>query len=65
MVLDKLLYDKKEAGRILGGVSEHTINRDIHRGLIQVRKYGRRVLIPRDEILRIAQEGMQPAHASQ
>lgn len=60
MKLDKLLYPKKESAEILG-VSVHTINRDVHLGRIAVKRYGRRVLIPRDEILRIAKEGMPAA----
>jgi excisionase family DNA binding protein len=63
MKLDKLLYPKKETAEILG-VSAHTINRDVHLGRIAVKRYGRRVLIPRDEILRIAKEGMPACGAA-
>ncbi|MGH9771041.1 MAG: helix-turn-helix domain-containing protein [Candidatus Acidiferrales bacterium] len=64
MELSKLLYPKEEAASILG-ISRHTISRDVILGRIAAKRYGRRVLIPRDEILRIASEGMQTTHASQ
>ena len=57
--LEQFLYGKKEAAKLLN-LSEHTVARDVRRGLIQARHYGRRVLIPREEILRIATQGMQP-----
>jgi excisionase family DNA binding protein len=59
MNLEKLLYGKREAANLLN-LSEHTVARDIRLGRIQSRHYGRRVLIPRDELMRIASEGMQP-----
>ncbi len=62
MKLEKLLYSKEEAAEIIG-LSKHTIGRDVRNGRIQARHYGRRVLIPREEILRIASQGMKPAHA--
>ena len=58
MKLDKLLYSKEEVAEIIG-LSKHTISRDVRLGRIQARHYGRRVLIPREEILRIATEGMK------
>lgn len=57
MVLDKLLYSKSEAAEIIG-LSVHTVTRDVRLGRITARHYGRRVLIPREEIVRIAAEGM-------
>jgi excisionase family DNA binding protein len=39
-------------------VSVHTVARDVRLGRINALRYGRRVLIPREEILRIASEGM-------
>jgi excisionase family DNA binding protein len=61
----RLLYSREEAAEILS-LSVHTVARDIRLGRISARHYGRRVLIPREEILRIASEGMQrePAIAS-
>jgi len=56
--LNKLLYSKEEAADLIG-VSKHTISRDILRGVIASRQYGRRRLVPAEEILRIATEGMQ------
>jgi excisionase family DNA binding protein len=58
MKLDKLLYSKDEAAEIIG-LSVHTITRDVRLKRIQALHYGRRVLIPREEILRIATEGMK------
>lgn len=63
MKLDKLLYSKEEAAEIIG-LSKHTITRDVRLGRIQARHYGRRVLIPREEILRIATEGLKPEAAT-
>lgn len=60
MKLEKLLYSKDEASEIIG-LSKHTIARDIRLGRIEARRYGRRVLIPREELLRIAAHGMGPA----
>jgi excisionase family DNA binding protein len=57
--LNKLLYSKEEAADLIG-VSKHTISRDILRGVIASRQYGRRRLVPAEEILRIATEGMAP-----
>jgi excisionase family DNA binding protein len=59
MKLEKLLYSKGEAAEIIG-LSIHTITRDVRLGRIGVRHYGRRVLIPRDELVRIAADGMEP-----
>jgi len=57
--LPRLLYSKYETAEMLG-ISPNTVTRDISRGLIATRHYGRRVLIPREEIERIARRG-QPA----
>jgi excisionase family DNA binding protein len=59
MNLKKLLYGKKEAATLLN-LSEHTLARDVRLGRIDARHYGRRVLIPREELLRIAADGMEP-----
>jgi excisionase family DNA binding protein len=56
---EKLLYSREQAAEILY-LSVHTVTRDVRLGRIRARKYGRRVLIPREEILRIAAEGMRP-----
>jgi len=55
MRLEKLLYSKTEAAEIVG-----LSKRDIGLGRIEVRHYGRQVLIPQDEHLRIAAQGMRP-----
>lgn len=57
MKLDKLLYSPRDAAEILG-MGKNTITRDVHLGRIACRRYGRRLLIPATEILRIAQEGL-------
>ncbi|HEV3330549.1 MAG TPA: hypothetical protein VG096_06190 [Bryobacteraceae bacterium] len=58
MHLEKLNYSKQETAFLLG-LSIHTITRDVKLKRITARCYGRRVLIPREEILRIAAHGMQ------
>ena len=50
-----------EETAVLLGVSKHTIIRDVRLGKIKSSRYGKRVLIPRSEIERIAAEGMQEA----
>lgn len=62
MKLEKLLYSKEETAEIIG-LSKHTVSRDVLLGRIAAKRYGRRVLIPRDEILRIASEGLRPTQA--
>jgi hypothetical protein len=57
--LEKLLYPVDEGADLLG-VSKHVLIRDIGVGRIEVRRYGRRILIPAAEILRIAEEGLKP-----
>jgi excisionase family DNA binding protein len=55
--LDRLQYPIEEGASLLG-VSKHTLIRDIRQGRIKTIRYGKRILIPRDELLRIAKEGM-------
>jgi excisionase family DNA binding protein len=59
MKLDKLCYSIEETAEILA-LSKFTIARDCRAGIIRANRYGRRVLVPRDEILRIAAGGLQP-----
>jgi excisionase family DNA binding protein len=47
------MYSVEEAAELLS-LSRHTLARDARLGKIAARRYGRRVLIPRDEILRLA-----------
>lgn len=63
IALQRLQYPIEEGAALLG-VSKHTLIRDIRLGRVKTSRYGKRVLIPRDEILRIAAEGMQPATES-
>ena len=53
----RLLFSREEAAGMLS-LSVHTVARDVRLGRIQARHYGRRVLIPASEILRIAAHGM-------
>ncbi|MGE5647502.1 MAG: helix-turn-helix domain-containing protein [Acidobacteriota bacterium] len=55
----RLLYSIEDAAETLA-LSPHTIRRDIRLGRISVKHYGRRILIPRAELERIAAEGMKP-----
>lgn len=57
--MEKMNYSKEEAALVIG-LSKHTISRDIRLGKIQVRHYGRRVLIPREEVIRLAQGDAEP-----
>jgi excisionase family DNA binding protein len=60
IALERLQYPIEEGAALLG-VSKHTLIRDIRLGRVKTSRYGKRVLIPRDEILRIAAEGMRTA----
>jgi excisionase family DNA binding protein len=53
----RLQYPIDEAAALLG-ISKHTLIRDIRRGQVKTTRYGKRVLIPREELMRIAVEGM-------
>jgi excisionase family DNA binding protein len=55
----RLQYPIEESAALLG-ISKHTLIRDIRRGVVKTTRYGKRVPIPKDELLRIAAEGMQP-----
>ncbi len=48
-----------EEGAALLGISKYTLIRDIRRGLVKTTRYGKRVLIPKDELFRLAAEGLQ------
>ena len=60
-VQNEKLLDSKEEGAELIGLSVHTETRDVRLGRIKARRYGRRVLIPHEELVRIASDGMRPA----
>jgi excisionase family DNA binding protein len=55
----RLLYPIEEGAALLG-ISKHTLIRDIRRGLVKTTRYGKRVLIPKVELFRLAAEGVQP-----
>lgn len=52
----RLQYSIEEGATLLG-ISKHTVIRDIRFGRIKTTRYGKRRLIPRDELLRIARDG--------
>ena len=54
----RLQYPIEECAALLG-ISKHTLMRDIRRGLVKTTRYGKRVLIPKDELFRLAAEGVQ------
>ena len=51
---DQLLYTPAQAARLLG-ISETAIRAWIFRGQIGVRRIGRRVFVPRDELTRLSE----------
>jgi excisionase family DNA binding protein len=53
----RLQYPIDEGAALLG-ISKHTLIRDIRRGLVKTTRYGKKVLIPRDELFRLAGEGI-------
>ena len=53
----RLQYSIDEAAMLLS-ISKHTVIRDIRLGRIRTTRYGKRQLIPKDELLRVASEGM-------
>jgi excisionase family DNA binding protein len=55
---ERLFYSQEEFADLFG-LSVHTVIRDVRLKKIDSRKYGRRVLIPRSEVMRIANEGMK------
>ena len=63
MELQKLNFSPEETGAIVG-VSKFTILRDVRNGRINATKYGRRVLIGRDEVERLAKQGMPAVSAA-
>jgi predicted site-specific integrase-resolvase len=56
----RLLYSQAAVAEILS-LSIHTVKRDVRLGRIDTRRYGRRILVPRSEVERIAAEGMRLA----
>jgi excisionase family DNA binding protein len=57
ILIQRLQYPIEEGAALLG-ISKHTLVRDIRRGLVKTSRYGKRVLIPHEEIMRIAAEGI-------
>jgi excisionase family DNA binding protein len=57
MELEKLGYTPQQAADTLG-ISLSTVRRDVRLDRIKVTRYGRRILISRAEILRIARDGL-------
>jgi excisionase family DNA binding protein len=55
--MEKLLFSKEEVAEIIG-LSKFTVARDIRAGKILSLRYGRRRLVPKAEIERIAASGL-------
>jgi excisionase family DNA binding protein len=55
---ERLFYSQEEVASIFG-ISVHTIIRDVRLKKIAFRKWGRRILIPKSEVLRIYAEGLK------
>jgi hypothetical protein len=55
---ERLFFSQEEFASLFG-LSIHTVIRDVRLKKIDSRKYGRRVLIPRSEVVRIANEGLK------
>jgi excisionase family DNA binding protein len=56
--MDRILYSQKEAAQQLS-VSVSTVEQLIAQGEIQIRRLGRRVLIPRSELEKLARRDVQ------
>jgi hypothetical protein len=52
------LFDVKEAGRVLGGISPWTLYKHIGIGNVKVTRIGRRVFLDAEEVERIRREGL-------
>ena len=59
--MDQLAVDVREAGRLLS-ISPYTVRAYIRKGYIRSVKVGARVIVPVEEIHRVAREGV-PNHA--
>jgi excisionase family DNA binding protein len=55
---ERLFYSQEEFATLFS-LSVHTVIRDVRLKRIDSRRYGRRVLIPRSEVVRIANEGLK------
>lgn len=54
---DQLLFSRRDAARILGGISARTVDKLVRRGDLQSTKVGDRPMFHRDELNRIARNG--------
>ena len=54
---DQLLYSRRDAARILGGISARTVDKLVRRGDLQSTKVGDRPMFHRDELNRVARHG--------
>jgi hypothetical protein len=52
------LYDVLDASRMLGGLSQWTLRKNISLGRVRVVRLGRRVFLDAEEIERIRREGL-------
>jgi excisionase family DNA binding protein len=61
--MDQLAVSVSEAGAVVG-LSKHTIRAYVRSGRVRAVRFGRRVLIPVEEVQRIAREGIRPVRAA-
>jgi hypothetical protein len=54
---DQLLYSRRDAARILGGICTDSVDNYIRRGDLRAVQVGGRVFIHRDELNRVARNG--------
>jgi excisionase family DNA binding protein len=55
---ERLFFSQEEVASLFG-LSVHTVIRDVRLKKIESRRYGRRILIPKTEVLRIYAEGLK------
>jgi predicted site-specific integrase-resolvase len=54
---NQLLYSRRDAARLLGGISDRTIDNYIRSGHLKPTRIVNRVFIHQDELTRIAKQG--------
>lgn len=57
-MIERLLYTREEAAQLLGGIHVRTLYELIHTGQIKVKRIGRRVFIPKQEIERFSRTNL-------
>ena len=54
---NQLLFSRRDAARILGGLSDRTVDNHTRDGSLKATKVGSRVLYHKDELARFAKQG--------